>query len=430
MRKLIKNGIFITMDEKMPLVEGYLVMEDDRILYVGSELQEPLETFDEAIDGKGKLYMPGLVNTHCHAAMSLLRGFGDDLALQVWLEQKMWPMEAKFTSKDVHAGTALSVLEMLKGGTTAFVDMYDHMDQVAMVVEEAGMRGCLTRGVIGLCPPDVQEQKLQDAKQFAKDWHGKANGRITTMIAPHAPYTCPPDFIEKFVQASYDLDLPIHTHMSETRREVQQNIDDYGLRPAHHLEKLGVFDRPTLIAHGVHLTDEELDILAAHQVHVSHNPGSNLKLASGVARVPDMISKGIRVSLGTDGAASNNNLDMFEEMRLAALIHKGVSGDPVAVPAMQALKMATMDGAKSIWLDDVGGLQAGMKADLIALDLDQPHLLPKTNLISHVVYSASAHDVVDVMIDGRWVVRNRECLTMDEEKVKREAELCFDRLTN
>lgn len=430
MRKLIKNGIFITMDEKMPLVEGYLVMEDDRILYVGSELQEPLETFDEVIDGKGKLYMPGLVNTHCHAAMSLLRGFGDDLALQVWLEQKMWPMEAKFTSKDVHAGTALSVLEMLKGGTTAFVDMYDHMDQVAMVVEEAGMRGCLTRGVIGLCPPDVQEQKLQDAKQFAKDWHGKANGRITTMIAPHAPYTCPPDFIEKFVQASYDLDLPIHTHMSETRREVQQNIDDYGLRPAHHLEKLGVFDRPTLIAHGVHLTDEELDILAAHQVHVSHNPGSNLKLASGVARVPEMLSKGIRVSLGTDGAASNNNLDMFEEMRLAALIHKGVSGDPVAVPAMQALKMATMDGAKSIWLDDVGGLQAGMKADLIALDLDQPHLLPKTNLISHVVYSASAHDVVDVMIDGRWVVRNRECLTMDEEKVKREAELCFDRLTN
>lgn len=430
MNKLIKNGIFITLDEKMPLIEGCLVIKDDRIQYVGETVQEPLEMFDEVIDGTGKLYMPGLVNTHGHAAMSLLRGFGDDLALQVWLEQKMWPMEAKFTSKDVHAGTALSVLEMLKGGTTAFVDMYDHMDQVAMVVEEAGIRGCLTRGVIGLCPPDVQEHKLQDAIQFAKNWHGKANGRITTMIAPHSPYTCPPDYIEKFVQASYDLNLPMHTHMSETRREVQQNIDEYGLRPTHHLKKLGVFDRPTLIAHGVHLTDEELDILAEHQVHVSHNPGSNLKLASGVARVPEMISKGIRVSLGTDGAASNNNLDMFEEMRLAALIHKGVSGDPVAIPATQALQMATADGAKSIWLDDVGGLQAGMKADLVALDIDQPHFLPRTNLISHVVYSASAHDVVDVMVDGRWIVRNRECLTMDEEKVKREAELTFDRLTN
>lgn len=430
MNKLIKNGIFITLDEKTPIIEGCLVIQDDRIQYVGKTVQEPLEMFDEVIDGTGKLYMPGLVNTHGHAAMSLLRGYGDDLALQVWLEQKMWPMEAKFTSKDVHAGTALSVLEMLKGGTTAFVDMYDHMDQVAMVVEEAGIRGCLTRGVIGLCPPDVQEHKLQDAIQFAKNWHGKADGRITTMIAPHSPYTCPPDYIEKFVQASYDLNLPMHTHMSETRREVQQNIDEYGLRPAHHLKNLGVFDRPTLIAHGVHLTDEELDILAEHQVHVSHNPGSNLKLASGVARVPDMISKGIRVSLGTDGAASNNNLDMFEEMRLAALIHKGVSGDPVAIPAIQALQMATADGAKSIWLEDVGGLQAGMKADLVALDIDQPHFLPRTNLISHVVYSASAHDVVDVMVDGRWIVRNRECLTMDEEKVKQEAELTFDRLTN
>lgn len=430
MNKLIKNGIFITLDEKTPIIEGCLVIQDDRIQYVGKTVQEPLEMFDEVIDGTGKLYMPGLVNTHGHAAMSLLRGFGDDLALQVWLEQKMWPMEAKFTSKDVHAGTALSVLEMLKGGTTAFVDMYDHMDQVAMVVEEAGIRGCLTRGVIGLCPPDVQEHKLQDAIQFAKNWHGKADGRITTMIAPHSPYTCPPDYIEKFVQASYDLNLPMHTHMSETRREVQQNIDEYGLRPAHHLKNLGVFDRPTLIAHGVHLTDEELDILAEHQVHVSHNPGSNLKLASGVARVPEMISMGIRVSLGTDGAASNNNLDMFEEMRLAALIHKGVSGDPVAIPAIQALQMATEDGAKSIWLEDVGGLQAGMKADLVALDIDQPHFLPRSNLISHVVYSASAHDVVDVMVDGRWIVRNRECLTMDEEKVKREAELTFDRLTN
>lgn len=429
MRKIIVDGLFVTVDDEQTIIQGCLVINDNYIEYIGSEPPEPLEAYDEVINGNHKLYMPGLVNTHGHAAMSLLRGYGDDLALKIWLEEKMWPIEAKFKANDVKWGSALSVIEMLKGGTTAFVDMYDQMEHVAAVVEESGMRGCLTRGVIGLCPPDVQDQKLQMAKQFAKDWHGKADGRITTMIAPHAPYTCPPDYIEKLVQASIDLNLPIHTHMSETLQEVQQNVNDYGLRPTQHLEKLGVFNRPTLLAHAVHLQDDELEILKAYDVRVSHNPGSNLKLASGFARVPDMLAMGIKVSLGTDGPASNNNLDMFEEMRLAALIHKGVSGDPLAVPATQALKMGTIDGARSIWLDDVGQLKAGMKADIIAIDIDQPHFLPKSDYTSHIVYSASANDVVDVMVEGKWIVRGRECLTLDEEKVKREAELCFEKLT-
>lgn len=213
------------------------------------------------------------------------------------------------------------------------MDMYDHMDRVAEVVELSGIRSVLMRGVIGLCPEEVQNHKLAEAISFARNWHGKADGRITTMISPHAPYTCPPDFFVKFVQAAHDLDLPMHTHMSETKREVEQNVVDYGLRPVAHLEKLGMFTRPSIVAHGVHLNDEEIEILARHDVGVSHNPGSNLKLASGVARVTDLLKAGVKVSLGTDGAASNNNLDMFEEMRLAALIHKGVSGDPTAVPA-------------------------------------------------------------------------------------------------
>ncbi|WP_442601060.1 amidohydrolase [Paenibacillus sp. KN14-4R] len=428
-KKIVIDGIFVTSNPINPIVKGCMVIENNLITYLGEDIPEPLEQYDEVISGKNKLYMPGLVNTHGHAAMSLLRGYGDDLALQVWLQEKMWPMEAKFTSKDVHWGTSLSILEMLKGGTTTFVDMYDHMDQVAQAVEQSGIRGCLTRGVIGLCPTEVQDQKLKEAAKFAVDWNGKANGRITTMIAPHAPYTCPPDYIEKLVAVSQDLNLPIHTHMSETLREVEQNVADYGLRPVAHLEKLGVFNRPTLLAHAVHLTDEEIAILAKYDVRVSHNPGSNLKLASGVARVPELLAAGVKVSLGTDGAASNNNLDMFEEMRLAALIHKGVSGDPVAVPATEALMMGTHIGAASIWLNDVGQLQVGKKADIVALDLDQPHFLPRTDYISHIVYSASAHDVVDVMVDGQWLIRNRECLTIDEEKVKREFELCFERLT-
>ncbi|TXK81374.1 amidohydrolase [Paenibacillus sp. N3.4] len=427
-KTLITNGYFIFNNEGKSWIKGHMVIEDNRITYIGEQIPEPKESYENIIDGTNKLYMPGLVNSHGHAAMSLLRGYGDDLALQVWLEEKMWPMEAKFTSQDVKWGSLLSIVEMIKGGTTTIVDMYDHMNEVAQAIELSGMRGVLTRGVIGLCPPDVQTAKLQEAMEFAKNWHGQAGGRITTMMSPHAPYTCPPDYIERIVQAAHDLNLPIHTHMSETKREVQTNVDQYGLRPVAHLEKIGVFSRPTLVAHGVHLTDEEIDILQKYDVRVSHNPGSNLKLASGVARVPELLRAGVKVSLGTDGAASNNNLDMFEEMRLAALIHKGVSGDPLAVPAAEALRLGTKMGAESVWLEDVGELSPGMKADFIALDIDQPHFMPKTDFVSHIVYSASAKDVVDVCVDGNWIVRNGECLTLDEEKIKREFEHSFEKL--
>jgi len=425
---MVKNGTFAVLQEGQPVIRGYMVVEDDRITYLGEE-EPQVDAETRVMDGTHLLFLPGLVNTHGHAAMSLLRGFGDDLALQVWLQEKMWPMEAKFTADDVYWGTSLSVLEMLKGGTTTFVDMYDHMDQVAKVVQDSGMRGVLTRGVIGLCPPEVQKQKLDEAVAFAKDWHGQAEGRITTMISPHAPYTCPPDFIEKFVQAAHDLNLPIHTHMSETAAEVQQNVNDYGMRPVAHLEKLGVFSRPALVAHAVHLTDEEIEILAKHQVAVSHNPGSNLKLASGVARVPELLKAGVTVSLGTDGPASNNNLDMFEEMRLAALIHKGVSGDPTAVPAAEALRMGTEYGAKSAFLENVGRLAVGMKADMIALNTDQAHFLPRTDYISHSIYSASAKDVEHVWVDGKQVVKHGSCLTLDEERIRREAQRSFERLS-
>ena len=423
----IKNGRFVVPGAEKPVLTGYMTIENDQITYIG-EMEPPFESGVEIVDGSRLLFMPGLVNTHGHAAMSLLRGYGDDLALQVWLQEKMWPMEEKFTGDDVYWGTSLSVLEMLKGGTTTFLDMYDHMDRVAEVAELSGIRSVLMRGVIGFCSEEMQNHKLAEAINFARNWHGKADGRITTMISPHAPYTCPPDFFVKFVQAAHDLDLPMHTHMSETRREVEQNEVDYGLRPVAHLEKLGMFTRPSLVAHGVHLNDEEIEILARHQVGVSHNPGSNLKLASGIARVTDLLRAGVTVSLGTDGAASNNNLDMFEEMRLAALIHKGISGDPTAIPAPEAMLMATEYGAKSIFLDNVGRLAPGMKADFIAIDIDQPHLLPHTDLLSHAVYSASAKDVEHVWINGKQVVKHGKCLTMDEEMIRHQAQESFENL--
>ncbi|MGG1614755.1 amidohydrolase [Paenibacillus phoenicis] len=424
---LIKNGTFAVLNADRPVIHGYMLVEGDTISYIGEERPEGVEGA-ETLDGKGLLFLPGLINTHGHAAMSLLRGYGDDMVLQTWLQEKMWPMEAKFTAADVYAGTALSVLEMLKGGTTTFLDMYDHMDEVAKVVEESGIRAVLMRGAIGLCSPEEQDQKLKEAIAFAQNWHGKAEGRITTMMSPHAPYTCPPAFIEKFVQAAHDLDLPMHTHMSETRAEVEQNVNDYGVRPVEHLLKLGMFSRPTLLAHAVHLTDEEIDILAAHGVTISHNPGSNLKLASGVARIPELLKKGVVVSLGTDGPASNNNLDMLEEIRLAALIHKGVSGDPTAVPALEALKMGTEYGAKSVFLQNTGKLAAGMKADIIALNTEQAHFLPRTDYISHTVYSAGAKDVEYVWVNGKQVVKHGACLTLDEERIRYEAQAAFEGL--
>ncbi|GGE11684.1 5-methylthioadenosine/S-adenosylhomocysteine deaminase [Marinithermofilum abyssi] len=428
MKRLFTNASILTMTSREVLRNQSMAVEGDRITYIGDQPPRAAE-YDEVIDMSGKLLMPGWVNTHGHAAMTLLRGYADDLPLQTWLEEKMWPMEARFGDEQVYWGTALAVLEMIKGGTTCFADMYDHMDQVAKVVKESGIRARLCRGSIGLGSEEEQQAKWEESVRFAKDWHRQADGRITTMMAPHAPYTCPPAYIERFVASAKELDLPIHTHMSETQKEVDWNVKEYGVRPVEHLRRLGVFDLPCLVAHAVHLTDEELDILAEYDVKISHNPGSNLKLGSGIARVPEMLQKGIRPSLGTDGAASNNNLDMLEEVQLAALIHKGASRNPEAVPAFTALQMGTVFGAEALFLEkEIGTLEPGKKADFITVDLSGPHMQPQHDLVSLLAYSASRDDVQDVYVNGDPVMRNRECLTLDEEKIRYQAQVVFDQI--
>lgn len=429
MKKIVVNAAVVTVNEQNDVIhQGAVAYEDGRFTYVGKTPQDVSE-YDEVIDAKGNIVMPGLINTHGHAAMSLLRGYADDLPLQEWLETKMWPLEGQFTSDHVKWGTYLSLVEMLRTGTTCFMDMYDHMDQVAEAVVQSGMRAGLARGIIGLCPEDVQKQKLEEATSFARRWHGQADGRITTMMSPHAPYTCPPAYIQQIVEKAHELDLPIHIHMSESRREVEQNVQDYGLRPPAHLERLGVFDRPTLVAHAVHLDDEELDLLASRNVKVSHNPISNLKLASGVARVPDMQAKGITVSLGTDSSASNNNLNLFEEIKMAALLHKGVNYNPVVVPADEALRMGTRYGADAMFIGgQTGSLEIGKKADFIIVRTDRAHFQPFHDPISHLVYATSGYDVQDVYVDGKALIRNGELLTLDEEKITFEANRMFQSL--
>lgn len=424
MRSIITNGLIITMDSKDQIIKnGSIIFEGDKIQYVGPKPDE-LTNIDQIIDAKGHIVMPGLINTHGHGTMALLRGYGDDLPLQEWLETKMWPIEGKFTKEHIHWGTKLALIEMLKSGTTTFADMYIHMDVVGEAVKEAGIRASLTRGILALGSEEKNMKKLEEAKKFAENWKHEADGRITTMMSPHSLYTCSPEYVQKIAESAKEIKVPIHIHLSETALEVNRHFEKYGLRPVEHLDHLGILKQPLLVAHAVHINDEELKLLKEYDVKISHNPGSNLKLGSGIAPVPEMLELGITVSLGTDSAASNNNLDMFEEMRLAALIHKGAKMNSTVIPAKTALKMATVYGAESLFISkETGSIEVGKKADFIVLNTDQPHFHPLYDPVSHLVYSASGKDVSTVFINGRKIVENGHMLTLDEERILYEVEL-------
>ncbi|MEH7887146.1 amidohydrolase [Bacillus sp. JJ1609] len=427
---LLYNGTIITCNAENEVIEsGAIGFEDERIVYIGKS-PEDFSAYEKTIDLKGSYVLPGMVNTHGHSPMSLLRGYADDLHLQTWLEEKIWPLEAKYTPEHAKWGAYLSILEMIRTGTTTFVDMYDNMDEVAKAVEAAGIRGVLCRGVIGFGSEEIRQSKLNEAAQFAINWNNGANGRITTMLSPHSPYTCSPEYISQIIEKSVELNVPLHTHMSETKFEVDKNIEEFGETPVAHLEKLGFFDRPSLVAHAVHVNEADLEILASKDVKVSHNIISNLKLGSGISPVSKMIEKGITVSLGTDSVASNNNLDLFEELKAVATIHKGIAQDATAVSAAQALRMATIDGASAVWLENkIGSLEMGKDADLIVVDSNQSFYYPRHNPVSHLVYSGSGRDVRDVYVKGKQLMENRQFLTLDEEKILFEANRMSKMLT-
>ena len=418
---LIRGATIVTMNSRDEVIrDGEVLVLGNTIAGIGpkgrwSQGSQELEDV-EVIEAHGKAVLPGLVNTHCHAAMALFRGYADDMPLQDWLAHKIWPLERRLSAQDVYWGSLLACVEMIKGGITTFADMYFFMDEVARAVEESGIRASLSRGLIATIPG--AGRSLREAKEFCAGWHGKANGRITTMVGPHAPYTCPPSFLEKVMDAARELKVGIHIHLSETRGEVEKSLEEHGKSPVRLLDEIGLFEFPVLAAHCVHLSDEDLEVLAEKKVGVAHNPGSNLKLASGVAPISKMLVKGVKVGLGTDGAASNNNLDLIEEMRLSALIHKGFSGDPTACTAKAALGMATRGGAEALGLGgEIGTIEEGKRADLIIVDLDKPHLHPQHDIISNLVYSARADDVLTTIIDGKIVMKDRALVTLDEKEV-------------
>jgi len=420
MNTLIKNATVVTMNDDNEVIDNaYIAIRDDRIAYVGKDL--PQDFLARAIiDGSNKVIMPGLVNAHTHTPMVLLRSYADDLPLQQWLFDKIFPAEDKLTSEDVYWASMLGISEMLRSGITCFADMYFFMDEVANAVYKSGIRAHLSRGLQCFesdCNP-IEDRRLQENEQLFKDWDGEADGRIRIGFGPHSVYTCMPDHIEACVEFADKLGADLHIHLSETEKENRECYEKYKKSPTRHLYDLGVFRRPVIAAHCVHLSQEDMDILAENNVSAVYNPGSNLKLGSGIAPIPEMMKKGINIALGTDGASSNNNLNMFEEIHLAALVSKGFEQDPTAVRAEEALRMAVTNGAKALGIhNDCGIIKPGMKADLIFIDINKPHFYPRHNIISNLAYSAQAADVDTVMVDGRVLMERGELKTIDMEEV-------------
>ncbi|MGQ9533418.1 MAG: amidohydrolase family protein [Desulfotomaculales bacterium] len=427
---LVRGATVLTMDPRGTVYDpGEVAVGGDAIIHVGPPESVPADfRADRVIEGRGLVLLPGLVNAHTHAAMTLFRGYADDLPLMEWLQTKIWPVEARLEPEDVYWGTLLACVEMIRSGTTAFADMYFHMEEAARAVLDAGIRASLSRGLIGVAPG--ANRALEDGVALVREFHGAGEGRLTCMLGPHAPYTCPPDYLERVRDQAARLGVGVHIHLSETEGEVAEIRARYGCSPVRLLERTGLLRVPVLAAHCVHLDDDDVGILAARGVSVAHNPESNMKLASGVAPVAQLLDAGVNVALGTDGAASNNNLDLFEEMRAAALLQKVARRDPTVLPAHRVLEMPTINGARALGLADrIGSLEPGKKADFILVDTAQAHLTPRHSVPAHLVYAARGPDVVTVVVDGRIVMENRAVLTVDEEKLFAEVTARAERLT-
>lgn len=423
---IIKNGHILTMEagKEHEFKNGVVVIDNGIITEVGEKTQE---VADITVDAHGGIVMPGLVNTHTHAAMTLFRGYADDLPLSQWLQNHIWPAEAKLTKRDVYNGALLACLEMIKSGTTCFNDMYFHMDETAKVVKETGIRAALSYGMIELGNKDKAIAELKEGSRFVREWHGKADGRITAMYGPHAPNTCSKEFLLRVKDKAKEDGVKLHIHVLETEAELKEMKEKYGMCSIHMLDNIDFFDSNVVAAHCVWLSDGDIQILAERGVNISHNPVSNMKLASGIAPVTKLLQNGANVCLGTDGCASNNNLDMFEEMKVAALLQKVSTMDPTALPAKEVIKMATVNGARALGIN-AGMIRTGALADIIIVDKNKAHMRPFYDAASHLVYSAKGHDVMTSIVNGKLLMENYEVLCMDEVKVIEEASVAAEDL--
>ncbi len=429
---IIRGGTVVTMDSSRRVIEnGAVAVKGGRIVSVGSMTDiDRNYTAREIVNARGKVIIPGLINGHTHVPMTLFRGLADDLDLQEWLTKYIFPAEAKnVTEEFVRVGTRLGLAEMIRGGTTAYCDMYYFEDAIADETAKAGMRGVLGETIIDFPVADnkTNAEAMAYVERFVKKWQG--NALIIPAIAPHAPYTVSEEHLKAVRAFSDRTGAPIVTHISETKREVDDSIKAKGRSPVDYLNRIGFLSNRVIAAHMVWPSEEELGVLKRLGVGIVHNPQSNMKLASGVAPVPEMLKADLPVGLGTDGAASNNDLNLWEEMDTAAKLHKLISKDPKVVNAAEAFEMATIRGARALHLEkEIGSIEKGKRADLVIVDLDDLNQTPYYNIYSDLVYATKAGDVQTVIIQGRVVMRDRRLLTLNEELIKRDARRYRERI--
>jgi 5-methylthioadenosine/S-adenosylhomocysteine deaminase len=420
---LIHGCGILTINERGFIRDGAIAVRDGKIVYVGKSVDAADIRAETKIDAKGKIAMPGLINCHTHAPMTLFRGIAEDQPLETWLKKTIWPLEAKLKSEDIYVGALLGCLEMIKNGTTCFADMYFHENVVAKAVEKSGLRGALAEGIIEAGNKALGEKMLKESVNFAKNFHEYADGRVTTFLGPHAAYSCSPELLTKIKKEASKLDVGIHIHLAESKQMFREFERRYGSGEVEFLDKIDFFRGHVLAAHCIVLSGEDMQILSKRGVDVAYVPVANMKLGVGAAKVKDLTDLGVNVGLGTDGPASNNTLDMFETMKVAALLQKLVYLNPKVLPVHEVLRMATVNGAKALGLEkETGSLEVGKKADIILVDLSKPHMKPLHNIYAGIVFSAHGSDVDTVIVDGKILMENRQVKTLDEQAVIEKAE--------
>lgn len=398
----------------------YVKMVGDRIVSIGESMPEETDGHQQFV-GTDKLMIPGLVNAHTHVPMTLLRGYGENLPLDRWLNERIFPYEAQLDTDSVYYASCLGIAEMLRFGVTSFTEMYNFCDQIAEAVQKSGIKANISRGLLCFDDSNLEElSAFQESRALYENWQNSADGRIQIDMCIHGEYTSTPKIVRQMAEYIRSIGSRVHIHLAETEKEFEECIQRHGKTPTEYMEAMGIFDSPTTAAHCVYLTERDMEILSAKGVTAAHCPVSNLKLGSGVAKLPEMMAKGVSVALGTDGTASNNNLNLFEELKLAALLHKGVEKKADICSPAEVLQMATRNGALSQGRPDTGVLKEGNRADFAILDCDRIYMKPEHDSLSNLVYVAQGSDVVMTVVDGRVLYHNGEYTTLDIEKITAE----------
>lgn len=412
---LLRNISFLDIENEEIINNIDIYIKDNKIEKIGKSLDV---NATEIYNGENKLVTPGFINAHTHLGMSYFRNYADDLNLMDWLNNEIWPIEAKLNDEDIYYSSLLSIVENIKSGVTTFCDMYYEMDRVGDACIESGIRGVLTRGLTDV--DGKGEEKLKEIDELYKNYNDKCNGRVKVYPAPHAIYTCSEEFLKEISKRAKEMyDGIIHIHLSETLTEVRDCEKEHGMSPIEYVNSLGMLDNHIIAAHCTHITDKEIELVKDKEFYPVYNPSSNLKLASGFTPVQKLLDNGITVAMGTDGDSSNNNQDILEEMHIGGIVNKAVEMNEKAVKAMEIIKMTTVNGAKALGFHNLGLVKEGYLADLAIFNLDSNSFTPRNNLISALVYSANSCDVASVIVDGKFIMKDRQILRVDENKIRK-----------